>query len=108
MPETRTRLHCHYCDADGGATRLRLRHACAACDRRNSEQRLCFHIPKPFTLAGLRTQARGFRLFLQAACNSAAGRTPAARRHGRLFSLKLAATVWIDQWYVLESAGWRR
>lgn len=108
MPETNTGAHCHYCNADRETTRLRLRHACTACDRRTSEHRLYFHIPKPFTLAGLRTQARGFRLFLQAACASAAGRTPAARQHGRLFSLKLAATVWIDQWYVLESAGWRR
>lgn len=108
MPETTTGPHCRYCDAGGETTRLRLRHACAACDRRMSEHRLCVHIPKPFTLAGLRTQARGFRLFLQAAYASAAGRTPAARQRGRLFSLKLAATVWIDQWYVLESAGWRR
>ena len=108
MPETNTGAHCHYCNADAKTTRLRLRHACTACDRRTSEHPLYFHIPKPFTLAGLRTQARGFRLFLQAACASAAGRTPAARQRGRLFSLKLAATVWIDQWYVLESAGWRR
>ncbi|MYD86056.1 MAG: hypothetical protein F4018_16065 [Acidobacteria bacterium] len=108
MPETNTGAHCHYCHAGEETTRLRLRHACTACDRRISEHRLYFRIPKPFTLAGLRTQARGFRLFLQAACASAAGRTPAARQRGRLFSLKLAATVWIDQWYVLESAGWRR
>ncbi|MDE2904578.1 MAG: hypothetical protein OXQ28_00675 [Acidobacteriota bacterium] len=108
MPENRTGPHCHYCNTDGNTARLRLRHACPACDRRMSEHRLYFHIRKPFTLTGLRTQARGFKLFLQAACASAAGRTPAARRRGRLFSLKLAATVWIDQWYVLESAGWRR
>lgn len=107
MPETNTRPRCDYCDADG-KTRPRLRRACATCDKRIREHRLYFHIPKPFTLAGLRTQARGFRLFLQAACASAAGRTPAARQRGRLFSLKLAATVWIDQWYVFESAGWRR
>ena len=108
MFETTTGPHCHYCDAGEETTRLCLRRACPACDRRIGEHRLYFHIPKPFTLAGLRTQAHGFRLFLQATCASAAGRTPAARQRGRLFSLKLAATVWIDQWYVLKSAGWRR
>ena len=108
MDETTTEPRCHYCDAGGRTTRPRLRHTCAACDRRISKHRLYFHIPKPVTLAGLRTQARGFRLFLQAACASTAGRTPASRQRGRLFSLKLAATFWIDQWYVLESAGWRR
>ena len=74
MPETTTGPHCHYCNAGRKTTHL--------------------------TLAGLRTQARDFRLFLQATCASAAGRTPAARQHGGLLSLKLAATV--------ESAGWRR
>ena len=108
MPETRTGRHCHYCNADGDTTRLTLRDACIACTRRIDDQRLCFRIPKLFTFKGLRTQANGFRCFLHAARLSAAGRTPHARSHGRLGALKLAAAVWIDQWYVLRPAGWRR
>ena len=107
MPET-SRRHCHYCTASGETARLTLRTCCAACTRRIDEHDLYFHVPKPFTVNGLRTQVRGLRCFLQAACLSAAGRTPAARERGRLYSLKLAATVWIDQWYLLRSAGWRR
>ena len=107
MPDT-TGRHCHYCDATGETTRLRLRHACPACSRRIDEQHLYIRIPKLFTFEGLRTQGNGFRCFLEAACRSTAGRTPAARERGRLHALKLAATVWIDQWYVLSSAGWRR
>ena len=106
MPDTTSR--CHYCSASGETTRLRLRHACAACARRIDQDHLHFRIPKVFTFEGLQTQTTGFRLFLRAAWDSAAGRTPAAREHGRLFSLKLAASVWIDQWQVLEGAGWRR
>ncbi|MCY4638607.1 MAG: hypothetical protein OXG04_29590 [Acidobacteria bacterium] len=108
MHDNTTGRHCHYCNAEGGSARLTLRYACSACDRRASGHDLCFRIPKLFTFSGLRTQARGFRYFLQAAYDSAAGRTPHARSHGRLASLKLAAAVWIDQWYVLKPAGWRR
>lgn len=107
MPET-TERHCHYCGAGGETARLMLHHACRDCCGRIEEDHLCFRIPKLFTLEGLRTQASGIRCFLQAAYLSAAGRTPAARERGRLYSLKLAATVWIDQWYVLRTAGWRR
>lgn len=73
-----------------------------------NEQDLYIRIPKLFTFEGLRTQAAGFRWFLEATYRSATGRTPTARERGRLYSLKLAATVWIDQWYLLRSAGWRR
>ena len=107
MPDT-TGRRCHYCSASGETTRLRLRDACAACARRIDQDRLHFRIPKVFTFEGLRTQVNGFRCFLEAAWRSTAGRTPAAREHGRLYSLKLAATVWIDQWYVLRGTGWRR
>jgi len=107
MPDT-TGHHCHYCSASSETTRLRLRHSCPAWSRRTDEQHLYFRIPKPFTFEGLRTQVNGFRCFLEAAWRSTAGHTPAARERGRLYSLKLAATVWIDQWYVLRGAGWRR
>ena len=107
MPET-TGRHCHHCGTSGDSTRLTLRTCCTTCSRRIDEHDLYFHVPKPFTVKGLRTQVRGFRCFLRAACLSAAGLTPDARRNGRLSSLKLAAVVWIDQWYVLSAAGWRR
>ena len=108
MRDYTTGRHCHYCNAGGENARLTLRTACSACDRRIDEHHLYFRIPKLFTIKGLRTQARGFRFFLHAARLSAAGQTPHARDHGRLRSLKLAVTVWIDQWYVLKPAGWRR
>lgn len=108
MPDTTTGRHCHCCNARGDTARLALRDYCASCARRIDEQHLYFRIPKPFTIRGLRTQARGLRCFLRAAYLSATGRTPAARENGRLGSLRLAATVWIDQWYVLRRAGWRR
>ncbi|MCY4122376.1 MAG: hypothetical protein OXG72_15810 [Acidobacteria bacterium] len=107
MPDT-TGRRCDHCGASGETTRLRLRHACHACCRRMRDDQLYFRIPKAFTFKGLRTQASGLRWFLEAAYRSAAGRTPAARERGRLCSLKLAASVWIDQWYVLSSTGWRR
>ena len=108
MPETRTGRHCHYCNADGETTRLTLRDACTACARQIDDQRLYFRIPKLFTFKGLRIQVNGFECSLQSTRLSAAGRTPHARSHGRLGSLKLAAAVWIDQWRVLSAAGWRR
>ena len=111
MPETTRRhchCHCHYCSASGETARLTLRNYCAACAKRIDENHLYFRIPKLFTLKGLRTQANGFRHFLRASWTSAAGLTPDARKNGRLSSLKLAAVVWIDQWYVLGAAGWRR
>ena len=107
MPDTTAR-HCHYCNASGETARLTLRHACPACSRGMNEQHLYIRIRKLFTFEELRTQAAGFRWFLEAAYRSATGLTPAARERGRLHSLKLTATVWIDQWYVLRSAGWRR
>ncbi len=107
MPNNTTGRHCHYCNAGGSTARLTLRYACSACDRRTTGH-LYFRIPKLFTFKGLRTQANGFRCFLRTARLSAAGRTPHARSHGRLASLKLAAAVWIDQWYVLKPAGWHR
>lgn len=107
MPET-TEHKCHHCRVSGKTARLRLRHACPACARRIDHDHLYFRIPKLFTVKGLQTQAHGFHFFLRAAWDSAAGRTPAARARGRVVSLKLAAAVWIDQWYVLRAAGWRR
>ena len=108
MRNDTTYRRCHDCSASGDSVRLTLRNYCAACAGRIDEHDLYFHVPKPFTVKGLRTQVRGFRCFLRAACLSAAGLTPDARRNGRLSSLKLAVTVWIDQWYVLSAAGWRR
>ena len=108
MPDPPTGRHCHYCHATAGAAPLRLRDGCIHCLRRIDEQRLYFQIPKPFTLAGLRTQARGLGGFLRAAALSISGRTPNARSHGRLRSLQLAVKVWIDHWYVLKPEGWRR
>ncbi len=108
MPDTTTKRHCHHCNGAGETARLTLRNYCARCAGRIDGDHLYFRIPKLFTFKGLRTQANGFRCFLQAAYDSAAGRTPHARSHGRLASLKLAAAVWIDHWYVLRPAGWRR
>ena len=108
MPDPPTGRHCHYCHAAGGAAPLRLRDGCIHCLRRIDERRLYFQIPKPFTLAGLRTQARGLGCFLRAAARSISGRTPHARSHGRPRSLQLAVEVWIDHWYVLKREGWRR
>ena len=108
MRNDTTGRHCHNCSASGDSARLTLRTYCTMCAKRIDEHDLYFHIPKPFTVNGLRTQVRGLRCFLQAAYLSAAGRTPAARERGRLYSLKLAATVWIDQWHLLRNAGWRR
>lgn len=108
MRNDTTGRHCHNCSASGDSARLTLRTYCAACARRIDEHHLYFRIPKPFTVKGLRTQVRGFRCFLQAAYLSAAGLNAHARKKGRLSSLKQATAVWIDQWYVLRAAGWRR
>jgi hypothetical protein len=107
MHNDTTGRHCHYCSASGQTARLTLRHACSACDRRIDGQHLYFHIPKLFTVEGLRTQARGFGCFLRAARLAAAGRTAHARDHGHLRSLKRATKAWIDLWCVLEGDGWR-
>ncbi len=107
MPDHPTRRDCHYCHATADEAALKLRDGCARCHRRIDEQRLYFQIPKPFTLDGLRTQARGLGNVLRAAALSIRGRTPHARSHGRLRSLQLAITVWSDQWYVLKPEGWR-
>ena len=108
MPDTSTERHCHDCRASDETARLTLRDYCAACAQRIDEQHLYLRIPKPFTVEGLRTQARGLGCFLRAALVSAAGSTAHAREHGRLSSLKAVAAVWIDHWYVLRAAGWRR
>ena len=110
MPDHPSRRHCHYCHATADEAALELRDGCARCHDRIDMRRLYFYfqIPKPFTLDGLRTQARGLGNVLRAAALSISGRTPHARSHGRLRSLQLAITVWSDQWYVLKPEGWRR
>ena len=104
----RSERRCDGCGADGENTRLQLRAYCADCTAQMRDRRLYIRIPKPVTLTGLRTQYDGLRFFLNAAGRSLSGRTPAARASGRMKSLQLAASVWIDQWNVLSAAGWRR
>lgn len=103
-----TQRHCHGCKTSGETTRLTRRDYCHTCAARIDSEHLYFRIPKVFTIRGLRTQANGVLCFLQAARGAAAGETIAARKHGRLGGVKLAARFWIENWYVLESAGWRR
>ena len=106
--ERPTGRHCHYCHASAGKTRLELYEACVECQQRIDDRRLYFHVPKPFTRKGVRSQALGLKCFLRAAALSAAGRTAYARERGRTSSLLQAARLWISQWRVLTPAGWRQ
>ncbi len=99
---------CRYCHASAGETRLQLQDVCAGCQQRIDDRRLYFHVPKPFTLKGVRNQMQGLRCFLRAAALSAAGRTAHAREHGRASSVQRAAGLWIGQWRVLKPKGWRQ
>ena len=96
-PDRPSGRHCDYCHAGGRTAPLILRDASAGCRDKIDTRHLYFHVPKLFTLDGLRTQARGVRSFLRAAVLSMRGATLHAPAHGRLSSLHRAFTVWIDQ-----------
>ena len=79
-----------------------------ACCRRVARHRTeYFHIPKLFTIGGLRTQTHGVRSVARALVRNLRGTTKYAREHGRLRAVGMLFKYWIDNWYVLDHRkGW--
>ena len=65
-----------------------------------------WHIPKPLTAKGLRSQARGICVAARAVGLAIRGQTPVAREQGRLRGVTAAVRCWIEYWWVLKHKGW--
>ena len=67
-----------------------------------------FKVPKLFTWAGLRCQARGVANITRAIVLTMAGKTPASRTMGRTRAIAYTLRIWIEYWYVRKRKGWVR
>ena len=63
-------------------------------------------IPKLFTTRALVEQAKGLSTIVRAGIQNARGRTPYARKHGRVRAVLECFRFWTENWYVTQRKGW--